>query len=248
MIAQPVQRSEEPACNPAPSAEAGCAIVIEEHGLRIPASALTLSGFRAWAKSDDFPERGRISFIDPEIFVDMSPEELQTHGKVKLAITLVLGSLVQKRDLGEFYPDRTLVTNEAAGLSIEPDATFASWKTLESGRLRLIPREEEPEQFLEVEGTPDCVVEIVSNTSVRKDTRRLRETYHRAGIPEYWLIDARGLQIDFQILQQTPDGYVAAPGRGGWQRSAVFGRRFRFQRERGRLGLWLYTLQSRTAR
>src|SRR5690242_12679775 len=125
-----------------PPAQTGCAIVLEEHGLQIPASALTLGGFRAWAKSDDFPERGRISFIYPEVFVDMSPEELQTHGKVKLAITVGLSGLVRKHDLGEFYPDRTLVTNEAAGLSTEPDATFASWEALESGRVRLIPREE----------------------------------------------------------------------------------------------------------
>jgi Uma2 family endonuclease len=227
---------------------AGCAIVLEEQGLTIPASAMTLSGFRAWAKSDEFPERGRISFIYPEIFVDMSPEELQTHGKVKLAITLALGSLVEKHELGEFYPDRTLVTNETAGVSTEPDGAFASWEALESGRVRLVPREEEPEQFLEVQGTPDWAVEIISNTSVRKDTRRLREAYHRAGIPEYWLIDARGEEIRFEVLQYTPAGYVAAAGRGGWQRSAVFGRLFRLERRRGRLGLWRYTLRSRSAR
>jgi Uma2 family endonuclease len=91
-------------------------------------------------------------------------------------------------------------------------------------------------------------MEIVSNTSVRKDTRRLREAYHRAGIREYWLIDARGEEIHFQVLQHTPAGYVAAPGRGGWQRSAVFGRLFRLQRRRGRLRLWRYTLESRTVR
>jgi Uma2 family endonuclease len=228
--------------------EPPCAVVLEDQGLSIPASALTLSGFRAWAKSDDFPERGRISFVYPEIFVDMSPEELQTHGKVKLAVTLALGSLVRKHDLGEFYPDRTLVTNEAAGLSTEPDGAFASWETLESGRVKLIPREEEPEQFLEVQGTPDWVMEIISNTSVRKDTRRLRETYHRAGIPEYWLIDARGEAIAFEILQHTPAEYVPAPGPVSWKRSSVFGRQFRLERRRGRLGLWQYTLRSRPVR
>jgi Uma2 family endonuclease len=224
------------------------AVVLEDHGLRIPASALTLDGFRAWAKSDDFPERGRISFIYPEVFVDMSPEELQTHGQVKLAITLALGALVQKHDLGQFYPDRTLVTNEAAGLSTEPDSSFVTWEGLESGRVQLIPREEEPEQFLEVQGTPDWVMEIVSNTSVRKDTRRLREAYHRAGVPEYWLIDARGRDIAFEVLRHTPAEYVSAAGRSGWQRSDVIGRLFRLQRQRGRLGLWRYTLQGRAAR
>jgi Uma2 family endonuclease len=248
MISQPVQSIEEPAGTRAAGQEAGCAIVVEEQGLRIPASALTLDGFRAWAKSDDFPERGRISFIYPEVFVDMSPEELQTHGKVKIAVSGTLWNFIEKEELGEFYPDRTLVTNETAGLSTEPDGAFATWEALESGRVRLIPREEEPEQFLEVQGTPDWVMEIISNTSVRKDTRRLRETYHRAGIPEYWLIDARGEEIDFQILGYTPAEYVRAPGRGGWQRSIVFGRMFRLQRRRGRLDYWRYTLQIRAVR
>jgi Uma2 family endonuclease len=233
---------------PVKQREPACAIILEEQGLCIPASALSLGGFRTWAKSDDFPERGRISFIYPEIFVDMSPEELQSHGKVKLAITVSIGALVEKHDLGEFYPDRTLVTNEEAGLSTEPDGTFVTWEALESGRVQLIPREGEPEQFLEVQGTPDWVMEIISNTSVRKDTRRLREAYHRAGVREYWLIDARGEQIRFDILRHTPEGYVTAPGRGGWQRSAIFGRQFRLQRRQGRLGLFRYTLESRAAR
>ncbi len=207
---------------PAPPASlARCAIVLDDREVIIPPSAYTLAGFRAWAKSDQFPERGRFSFIANELFIDMSPEELQTHGKVKAAVGYAIYALIEDRNLGEFYPDRTLLTNEAADVSTEPDAAFAKWETLESGRVRLVPREEEPEKFLEVQGTPDWVLEIVSNTSVRKDTRQLREAYYRAGIPEYWLIDARGNEIDFQILQHTEAGYVATPARG------VGGRRFR---------------------
>ena len=43
----------------------------------IPASALTsLKGFRAWVASRDYPERGRVTFLDGEVLIDMSPEEL----------------------------------------------------------------------------------------------------------------------------------------------------------------------------
>ncbi len=225
-----------------------CTLVLEEQGVRIPASALTLSGFRPWAKSNDFPERGQISFICPEVFVDLSPEEIQTHNQVKLAITIALATFIQKHDLGEFYPGRSLVTNEAAGFATESDGTFAAWDRLESGQVQLVPCDDDPEQFLELAGTPNWVMEVVSDGSVRKDTRRLREAYHRAGIPEYWLIDARREAIAFEILQHTPTEYVPAPARGGWQRSAVFGRLFRLERERGPLQLWQYTLRSRDAR
>src|SRR5205823_171819 len=105
---------------------------------------------------------------------------------VKSEIGRVLGNLNKKRKLGEFYADGALLTNVEANLSTEPDATFIRWESLETGRVRLVPREGEQGQFIEVEGTPDWVMEVVSKSSVAKDTRRLREQYHRAGIREYW--------------------------------------------------------------
>jgi hypothetical protein len=56
-----------------------CHIILPGREILVPPFAHTLAGFRAWAKSDDFPERGHISFIDQEIIIDMSPEELETH-------------------------------------------------------------------------------------------------------------------------------------------------------------------------
>src|SRR5256885_8764701 len=47
------------------------------------------------------------------------------------------------------------------------------------------------EGYLELEGTPDMVLEVVSESSVQKDTKRLRQLYWQAGIREYWLVDAR---------------------------------------------------------
>src|SRR6516162_9167145 len=49
----------------------------------VPVSAGTLCGFVACAWLDDFPPSGRISFVDQEVFLDMSPEEIQTHNQVK---------------------------------------------------------------------------------------------------------------------------------------------------------------------
>jgi Uma2 family endonuclease len=135
------------------------------------------------------------------------------------------------------------VTNVEANLSTEPDASFATWDSLGAGRVRLVPREGVHGQYLELEGTPDWVLEVVSKYSVRKDTRRLRERYHRAGIPEYWLIDARGDEVVFDLLVRAESDYVSEVGRGGWQTSPVFGRRFRLVRSRGPLELWQYTLQ-----
>ncbi len=209
----------------------------------IPASAATHAGFRAWATSDAFPEKLRASFINREIVIDMSPEELETHNKVKTTVVSALDSLNRRLDLGELFSDRTLVTNAAAELSTEPDGTFVTWASFESGRVRLVPRQDRPGQYVELEGTPDWVLEVVSRSSVRKDTESLRESYHRAGIPEYWLIDAQFDEVSFQILRRRRDRYVAVAPRGGWYRSTVFGCSFRLQRRKNRLGRWAYSLE-----
>jgi Uma2 family endonuclease len=59
----------------------------------------------------------------------------------------------------------------------------------------------------------------------------------RAGVPEYWLIDARGDEIDFPVLHRRKTGYAAVPQRDGWQKSKVFGRWFRLTRQKDDLDL-----------
>jgi len=214
--------------------------------ISIPAAAArSLDGFRDWAHSDDFPQRGKVSFIQGEILIDMSPEELETHNKVKTEITSVLHRLCRELNLGTFYSDRTLLTNDKADLSTEPDGTFASWDAFRSGRLKRAPRKDHPDEFIELRGSPDWVLEIVSRSSATKDTKRLRQAYHRAGIAAYWLINALEKQIDFQILTYRASGYVAAASRQGWRRSAVFACDFRLRRRRDELGDWQYVLESK---
>ena len=199
----------------------------DQWGFRIPTSAMTLAGFRTWATSDQFPEGIRAAFIGQEIFIEMSNEEPQTHVAVKDEISRVLKNLNREHKLGKFYGDGVLVSNEEASVSNNPDASFFTLESFRSGRVRLVPKPDKEDRYREVEGTPDWVLEVISDSSVEKDTEKLRQAYHRAGIGEYWLIDARGDAIDFQILYHSKDGYEAAPQRGNWQESRVFGRSFR---------------------
>jgi Uma2 family endonuclease len=208
----------------------------------IPASAATHEGFRAWATSDEYPENLRASFINQGVLIDMSPEELETHNKVKTKIVGTLDSLNGRLDLGELFSDRTLVTNAAAGLSTEPDGTFVTWASFESGRVRLVPRKDRPGQYVELVGTPDWVLGVVSRGSVQKDAQWLCEKYHRAGVSEYWLVDAQHEEVSFQILRRRRDRSVKVRPHGGWYYSTVFDRSFRLERKRNRMGRWSYTL------
>ena len=209
----------------------------------LPTRALTHAGFRRWVTSDEAPPHRRFSYIDGQVVIEMSPEELETHNKVKVEVSRSISNLSRKIGRGTFYADGTLVTNKKAGLSSEPDATFVLWETLESRRVQFVARKEREGEFIELIGAPDWVLEIVSRTSVRKDTLLLRKIYHRAKIPEYWLITAFSPEIDFQILHWRKTGYAAMPIRDSWRRSPLFACRFRLTRQRDRLGYWEYTLE-----
>jgi len=218
---------------------------LEGVAIDIPAAAHTLAGFRAWALSDEVPEKRRVCFLRGRVIVDMSKEEILTHAAVKTEVAIIMGQLVRGIDFGDFYINGVLLTNIEADVSNNPDMMAISWANLESGKTRYIAAKKNRE--VEIEGSPDWVLEIVSASSQIKDTRDLRQAYHRAGIREYWLIDARGEEIDFQILSWRKPGYVAVPIREGWQRSKVFGRHFQLTRARDRRGGWRYELAVKEA-
>ena len=213
-------------------------IVLGEN-IRIPHFVDDLESFRRWARSDEFPERGRFSHLNGELWVDAMPEQLFTHNQVKGEFAIVLGGMMKSDHLGRYFHDRTLLTNAEAGLSTEPDGTLVSYASPKRDRVRLLEAEE---GFLELEGTPDMVLEVVSSTSVEKDTVVLRELYWQADIPEYWLVDARGDRLQFDILRRRPTGYVATRTQAGWLKSAVFGKSFRLSSRPDELGHPEYTL------
>ena len=66
--------------------------------LSIPASARTLLGFVGWCHSPSFPEQGRIDYLAGDLEVDMSPEDLYTHGAVKAAIAARLQLLIGRKN------------------------------------------------------------------------------------------------------------------------------------------------------
>jgi Uma2 family endonuclease len=99
---------------------------------------------------------------------------------------------------------------------------------------------------MELDGTPDMVVEIVSPSSIRKDTQLLRELYRQGGIPEYWLVDARAEPLRIEILRHGSADYESALTPDGWSLSRVFGREFRLIRETDPLGQPQFALNART--
>jgi Uma2 family endonuclease len=222
--------------------------VIFGQELRVPTEAFTQEGFQAWVDSEDFPETGRIDFLAGDVEVEMSPEDLYTHGVVKTAFILTLGDLIVRTDLGDVFTDSTRITSRFAQLSAEPDVVAVFRETLASGRVRLVPSvSKDLGRYLAIEGAPDLVVEIVSDSSHKKDTERLPPLYAKAGIPELWLADARGTDLRFTIF--TLDGSVyrpIPPAADGWIPSPHLGRSFRLIRYQSDPLPWRYVLEQRS--
>jgi hypothetical protein len=208
----------------------------------VPEEVVDQESFRRWVLGDQVPEDWRIWWLCGEVWMDMSREQIFTHLAVKTEFAVVIAGLAKADKLGLYLGDGLMLSNFAGRISGNPDGTFLLNQTMRSDRIRMIEGAEGG--YVEIQGTPDMVLEVVSASSVRKDTVLLREAYWQAGIPEYWLADARR-DLKFDILRRTARGYVAARKQDGWIKSQVFGKAFRLSQSTNALGHPAYVLDVR---
>ena len=208
--------------------------------VHVPFWVNDLESFRRWMLSDESPEKVPLFFLAGEVWIDMSKEQFFSHNQLKQEFFRVVGALAKQERLGTFCPDGMLLSNEEADLSGNPDGIFVAKETFHADKVRMIEGAEDG--VVELEGSPDMVLEVVSDSSVEKDTEVLRELYWKAGIREYWLVDARGERLEFQILRHSTRGYTPVRKSAGWLKSAVFGKAFRLTRQLDDLGHPDFTL------
>lgn len=214
-------------------------IIIDGH-IRIPAWVVDHASFRQWIYSDEFPQSGRIAFINNEVWVDLSMETL-IHNRIKTIIAQVLATIMLNETLGEFFSDGMIITNANVGLSTEPDGCFVTTRTFDGGLVHL----KKGEDSLELEGTPDMTLEVISKTSIMKDTVTLKELYAAAGVAEYWLVDSTTDQPILEIFRLKNGKYIATPNHDGWVKSNLFSRSFRLTNKPGQGGRTQFNLETR---
>src|SRR5205085_733829 len=156
--------------------------VMIEGEVFIPEWVETLLAFRRWCDSAEFPEEGRIDYLQGEVWVDMSPEQIFSHNQVKAEYNYVLFGLAKKEKPGRYFPDGARWSNLDADISVVPDGLFISNESMREANIQLI--EGAREGYVEIDGLPDIVLEIISDSSVKKDTKRLPTLYWEAGVKE----------------------------------------------------------------
>lgn len=225
------------------AANCGTTFIADGTRVYIPATVVDIESFRRWADTEEFPEKGNIWWLRGEVWADMSKEQIFTHVLLKGELFRVLANMVKEHRLGMVLTDGAFLSNVPADISGKPDAMFLSAGTVDSGRVRFVEGAESG--YVELEGSPDMVLEVVSDSSVDKDTVVLLDAYGKAGIPEYWLVDARGDQVRFDIYRNGPKGYRRSAKKHGWMASPVFGKSFRLTVKADKAGRPDYTLEVR---
>ncbi len=217
-------------------------LYVQDEKLEVPVWVVDHPSFLRWIRSDALPDSLRVGYIHGHVWIDTMSERAFAHNQLKAWITAVLLQLIDERNLGIFFTDGMLYTSETEEFSTVPDGMFASQATLAEGRVRLVGGPSGAGDT-EVVGTPDLMIEVVSDNSEEKDTEWLFHKYWAAGIREYWIVDGRAHPLRFTIYRQGPQGYVAVRKQAGRTPSAVFGRSFRFAPGQKRLGFKTYRFE-----
>src|SRR4051794_11375429 len=86
-------------------------VLFETEKVTIPLSVNSLASFRRWVATDDFPEEGRICWLDNDVWADLSMEQIFTHVRVKTRICSVLDTIATDSQMGLFLADGALLVN-----------------------------------------------------------------------------------------------------------------------------------------
>lgn len=153
-----------------------------------------------WDDIKDWPEsHGRTEIVDGELV--MSPLPSNQHQMICLRLGRLISPFVEQRDLGEFFaiPLHVIL---AEHVHYEPDLCFVS-----KPRRRLL---EDPV----VQGPPDLIIEIISESNRTHDTVVKFRDYERYGVQEYWLVDPREEHIRTFALEGGKYIGLGIAGRG----------------------------------
>jgi Uma2 family endonuclease len=122
-----------------------------------------------------FPDDGRRhELIDGEHYATPSP--LTKHQRIVLNLSLILGPFVRKKKLGEVFvsPVDVVLSNLDV---VVPDLVYVS-----NERSKVVTDKN-------LQGAPDLVVEILSESTRKADEVTKRKLYERFGVKEYWILD-----------------------------------------------------------
>ncbi len=137
----------------------------------------------------------RYELLDGELIIMPAPSIAHQHVAMKLGTRL--DTFVEEGNLGVLYSAPTDVVLSDTDV-VQPDLLFIS-----SERAHIITP-------ANIQGAPDLIVEIRSDSTAERDETLKRNLYAERGVKEYWLVDPDAMTIAVLLLREGGYAEVAA--------------------------------------
>ena len=138
---------------------------------------------------DDYlktPDDKRYELIEGELY--MTPSPITNHQRISRKIEFLLEKFVTENELGEIFDAPYDVYFDDENV-VQPDILFIS-----KDRLNIIGDKN-------LQGAPDLVIEILSESNAYRDLIQKKKLYARHGVKEYWIVVPGEKTIDINILK-----------------------------------------------
>lgn len=138
-----------------------------------------------------FPDDGRRhELIDGDHC--MTPAPSTAHQRLVVRFSIAIGTFLDRRKVGQLFVAPTDVVLSNFDI-VQPDLVFVS-----SARTSIITAQN-------IQGAPDLLIEILSETTRKTDEIIKRKLYERYGVQEYWIVDPELETV--KVYRMTPHGY-----------------------------------------
>src|SRR3990172_8953715 len=133
------------------------------------------------------PDDERYELIGGELL--MTPSPITNHQRISRKIEFLLEKFVTENELGEIFyaPYDVYFDDENV---VQPDILFIS-----KDRLNIIGDKN-------LQGAPDLVIEILSESNAYRDLIQKKKLYSKHGVKEYWIVVPGEKTIDIHILKE----------------------------------------------
>jgi len=154
------------------------------------------------------PDTGpRYQLIEGELYISPAPNRY--HQVISRNIEFMLMKYLEAHPIGEIY-DAPFDVYLSETDVFQPDLVFVAKENFgiltDAG----------------VEGTPDCVIEILSPSNAYLDKKSKLRVYARTGVKELWIVDSETRRVQVYDLPQNAETPAAVHGEKDSFRSPHF--------------------------
>jgi Uma2 family endonuclease len=134
------------------------------------------------------PDNERYELVEGDLLV--TPAPVPRHQRISRKIEFQLEKFVTEKDLGEVFDSPCDVHLDDENV-VQPDIMFIS-----KDRLHIIGEKN-------IQGAPDLVVEIISESTAYRDLVQKKSLYAQHGVKEYWVVVPEKEIIEVYVLKES---------------------------------------------